>query len=135
QAALMAQIYNEALQAFQRGEWGPAASGFAKLIAMVPNEAQAQIAPAYLTMGAAYYNMPNFPKAIEVFSGFIKQFPNSERLLDAKMALGQTYMAAKNYDEAIKLYATLEATPAVREQALTFQALAYKFLNKKDDAI
>ena len=55
QAALMTQIYNEALQAFQRGEWGPAASGLAKLIAMVSNEGQAQIAPAYLTMGAAYY--------------------------------------------------------------------------------
>ncbi|HZJ15089.1 MAG TPA: tetratricopeptide repeat protein [Chthoniobacteraceae bacterium] len=135
QAALMAQIYNEALQAFQRGEWGPAASGFAKLIAMVPNEGQAQIAPAYLTMGAAYYNMPNFPKAIEVFSGFIKQFPNSERLLDAKMALGQTYLAAKNYPEAIKVYAELEATPALRDQALTFQALAYKLQNKKEEAI
>jgi TolA-binding protein len=135
QAALLAQIYNEALQAFQQGNWGAAASGFEKLIKMVPNEGQAQIAPAYLTMGAAYYNMPNYPKAIEVFSGFIKQFPNSERLLDAKMALGQTYLAAKNYDEAIKVYAALEATPAVRDQALTFQALAYKLLKKNDDAI
>jgi tetratricopeptide (TPR) repeat protein len=51
------------------------------------------------------------------------------------MALGQTYLAAKDYDEAIKVYAALEATPQVREQVLTFQALAYKLQKKNDDAI
>jgi hypothetical protein len=51
QAAVLAQIYNDALKA-SAGRVGPAAKGFAKLIAMVPNEGQAQIAPAYLTMGA-----------------------------------------------------------------------------------
>ena len=82
QAEILAETYNAAMKAFQQGNWGEAASGLEKLIKMVPNEGQAQIHPAYLTLGAAYYNMPNFDKATEVFTGFIAKFPNSERLLD-----------------------------------------------------
>ena len=135
QAEILAETYNAAMKAFQQGNWGEAASGLEKLIKMVPNEGQGQIQPAYITLGAAYYNMPSFPKAVEVFSGFITKFPNSERLLDAKLALGQTYMAAKNYDEAIKLFVTLENLPAVRERALTAQAVAYKLQKKIEKAI
>lgn len=127
--------YNEAMRAFQSGNWVEAASGLEKLIKLVPNEGQAQIHPAYLTLGAAYYNIPNFDKAIEVFSGFIAKFPNAERLLDAKMSLGQTYLAAKKYDEAIKSFAALENVAAVRERALGAQALCFKLQKKPDEAI
>ncbi len=135
EAQILAEIYNAAMKAFQAGNWSEAASGLEKLIKMVPNEGQAQIHPAYLTLGAAYYNLPNFPKAIEVFTGFITRFPNAERLMDAKLGLGQTHLAAKNYDEAIKVFVALENVAAVRERALGSQALAYRLQKKIDDAI
>ncbi len=134
-AQIMAETYNAAMKAFQEGKWSDAASGLEKLIKLVPNEGQSGIQPAYLTLGAAYYNMPNFPKAIEVFSGFISKFPNAEKLTDAKLALGQTYLAAKNYDEAIKLFVALENVAAIRERALGAQALAYKLQKKPEMAI
>ena len=134
-AEIMAQIYNDAMKAFYAGDWGGAASGLDKLIKMVPNEAQGQIQPAYITLGAAYYNEPNFPKAIETFKLFITQFPKAERLLDVKLALAQTYLAAKNFDEAIKLYHEMEGVPAMREQALAAEAFAYKIQKKIPEAI
>ena len=86
QAQILTELQNAALKAFQQGNWGEAASGFEKLLREVPNEMQPQMGTIYLTLGAAYYNMPNFDKAIEVFTGFITKFPNSDRLLDAKLA-------------------------------------------------
>ena len=135
EAEILTEMQNSAMKAFQQGNWGEAASGLEKLLARVPNAVQSQMGPIYVTLGAAYYNMPNFPKAIEVFSGFITKFPNSERLMDAKLALGQTYLAAKNFDEAIKLFASLENVPAIRERALGAQALAYKIQKKPEMAI
>lgn len=135
QAQKLTELQNAALKAFQQGNWAEAASGIEKLIREVPNEMQPQLGSIYLTLGAAYYNMPNFDKAIEVFSGFITKFPNSDKLLDAKLALGQTYLAAKKFDEAIKVFASLESVPSVRERALGAQALAYKIQKKPDEAI
>ena len=135
QAEILTEMQNAAMKAFQQGNWGPAASGFEKLIREAPNAMQPLLGPIHLTLGAAYYNMPNFPKAIEVFSGFIAKYPNSEQLLDAKLALGQTYMASKNFDEAIKLFASLENLPAVRERALMAQAVAFKLQKKIEKAI
>ncbi len=135
QAEILTELQNAAMKAFQQGNWGEAASGFEKLLREAPNAMQPMLGPIHMTLGAAYYNMPNFPKAIEVFSNFIAKFPNAEQLLDAKLALGQTYMAAKNYDEAVKLFASIENLPAVRERALMAQAVAYKLLKKIEKAI
>ncbi|MEO7319279.1 MAG: tetratricopeptide repeat protein, partial [Chthoniobacteraceae bacterium] len=135
QAQKLTELQNAALKAFQQGNWGEAASGLEKLIREVPNEMQPQLGSIYMTLGAAYYNIPNFDKAIEVFTGFIAKFPNSERMLDAKLAVGQTYLAAKKFDEAIKMFASLENIAAVRERALGAQALAYKIQKKPDQAI
>ena len=135
EAEKLALIYNGAMQAFQQGRWGEAANGLEQLIKLVPNEGQSQIQPAYFTLGAAYFNIPDYPRAIEVFKGFVAKFPNADRILDARLALAQSYLAAKDFAEAIKLYSALEAVPAAREMALAAQAQAYKIQNKPDDAI
>ncbi len=135
QAEILARLYNKAMSDFQKGDWGGAASGLENFVKQVPNEGQAQIAPAYFTMGAAYYNMPNYPKAIEVFKGFIDKFPKSDKLLDARLLLGQCHLAAKQYDLALKIYAELESIPAIREQALMAEVTAYRMMKKPDDAI
>jgi TolA-binding protein len=50
---------------------------------------QSQMAPAYYTLGAAYFNQPNYPKAIESFRLFMTKFPAHEKTMEIRMSLGR----------------------------------------------
>jgi tetratricopeptide (TPR) repeat protein len=85
---------------------------------------------AYFTLGAAYFNVPNYPKAIETFKVYIQKFPGSERVMDVRVALGQAYIQNKNYDEGLKLWQQIEQTPAYRDKSLAAQIAIYKAQEK-----
>jgi len=126
-----AQAYNEGIQAFNAGKWAEAAEKVAKSISLItdPNEQQ-MLSAAYFTLGAAYFNVPNYPKAIETFKTYLQKYPGSERVMDVRVGLGQAYIQNKNYDEGLKLWLQIEQTPALRDKALAAQIAIYKAQEK-----
>ena len=136
QAALRAKIHNEAMLAFQQQKWAEAAAGLEKLLAMITNPVeQSQIAPVYYTLCAAYFNAPDFPKAIESFKLFITKFPGHEKVTEIRMSLGQAYVGVKNYPEAIKAFQSVESQAAFHDKSLLAQMQVYKIQGKKDDVV
>jgi TolA-binding protein len=136
EAVELAAIYNGAMQAFQQGNWNGTVQGLEKFLTLVVDpKQQGALHPIYYTLGAAYFNMENYSKAIEVFEKYLAKFPNAERVLEVKLALAQANLFSNQYAKAIKLFEQLESLPQYREQSLTAQVQAYKGLRKPDEAI
>jgi TolA-binding protein len=136
QEDVFAQTYNAAMQAFAAQKWAEAAAGLEKMLSMVVDEKQqSQMAPVYYTLGAAHFNTPNYPRAIEVFKVYLKRFPNHEKVLEVRLALAQSLLANKEYDEAAAAYEKLEAIPNLRQRSLAAQAQAFKELGRKTDVV
>ena len=137
EADKMAIAYNAAMQAFQAQQWAAAAAGIEKVlvIAAATPALAAQLAPAYFTLGAAYFNTPNYPKAIETFELFLTKFPAHDRVTDVRFSLAQAYTLNKLYGKALKLYEQLEAVPALRDKSLMAQVGIYKIQGKQPDVI
>ena len=134
----LANKYNQANQAFQHGDWAAAAAGLEQVIALViaqDEKAQAQLGPIYYTLGAAYFNQPNYPKAIEIFKKYLDKFPKAERALKVRMAYAKASFLNKDYPTAIKLFAQFENDPAYREQALISESQTYREMGKPEDEI
>ena len=133
----MAAHYNGAMQAFQAQKWAEAASGLEKMLALAAaNPAlAAQLGPAYFTLGAAYFNTPNYPKAIETFQLFLKRYPTHERAIDVRLGLAQALTGNQAYGEALKVYEQLEAVGGLRDRALIAQAAIYKTQKKNEEAL
>jgi TolA-binding protein len=131
--ALIASTYNEANAAFAAGKFADASSKLEKVIGMItdPNEQQ-MLAPIYFTLGAAYFNTPDFPKAIETFKIYLQKYPASDRVMEVRLALAQSLLLNKNYKEATELYEQLEKIPAYRDKAIAAQVQLYKAQDKKE---
>ena len=136
-AEKMALQYNAAMQAFQAQKWAEAAAGLEKMLAIAAATPAlaSQLAPAWFTLGAAYFNTPNYPKAIETFKLFLTKYPAHERVIDVRLGLAQALTANKAYGEALKLYEQLEAVPSLRDRALIAQVAIYKLQGKKTDTV
>ncbi len=135
EAAILTALYNEAVQAFNAQRWDEAVTGFEKVIGMVKDPVQMQqMAPVFYTLGAAYFNKPNYPKAIEAFKTYLTRFPQHEKVLEVRIALAQSLLANKNYPEAIELYQQLEKIPSLRERALVAQAQGWRMQGRKEEA-
>ncbi len=132
----LAAIHNAAVQAFARGEWAAAIDGLVKVIKMVTDpKDQQKIGPIYYTLGAAYFNAKNYPKAGETFTAYLTKYPNAERVGEARLALARSKFLNNDFAGAAALFAQLEATPALREQSLLAQAACFKELNQPDKQI
>jgi TolA-binding protein len=134
-AEKLATMYNTAMQAFAAGNWAGAASGLEQLIKIVPPEAGGQLQSLYYSLGASYFNQPNYPKAIETFKTFISKFPQSEKIVEIRWRLAQSHMLNKEYAVAAPLFAGFESNPAYREQAMAAQVRCYKELKQPANAI
>jgi TolA-binding protein len=134
-AEKLATMYNTAMQAFSAGNWAGAASGLEQLIKLVPPEAGGQLQQLYYSLGAAYFNQPNYPKAIETFKTFISKFPQAEKIVEIRWRLAQSHLLNKDYAAAAPLFAAFEANPAYREQAMAAQVRCFKELKQPAKAI
>ncbi len=125
-----------ALEAFNAGKWVEAAEGFEKVITMItdPNE-RAQIGPIYYTLGAAYFNAKNYPKAIATFNTYVTQYPKAEHVIEARLAIARTLFLSKDFAGAQKAFEQFEAVPALRDEMLAAEAECFKQLGKIDDQI
>ena len=134
-------MFQTAMASFQQGNWADTVTQleqFIKLIAPDPGApVQGQFEPVYYTLAASYFNVPDYDRALAAFKDYLAKFPKSTRVADATLAMAQCYalMAPKNLSEAARLYASLEANPAMREQVLLAEGNVYRLDGKPDKAI
>jgi TolA-binding protein len=131
-----AAAYNEGMVAFHAGRWAEAATKIERSISLIvdPNEQQ-MLGPAWFTLGAAYFNQPNYPRAIEVFKSYLEKFPAGERVMDVRLAMANAFVLNKNYDEALKLWEQLERIPAHRDRAIAAQIVIFKAQDKREHMV
>lgn len=125
--------YNEANADFSAGKFAEAATKLEKVIGMItdPNEQQ-MLAPIYFTLGAAHFNTPDYPKAVETFKAYLQKYPASDRVMEVRFSLAQSYLLNKNYKEAGELYEQIERAPAYRDRAVAAQVQLHREQGNKD---
>ncbi len=129
----LSAAYSQAMTKFQAGDYAAAASSLEALIGRV--EFSPQLEPIYYTIGSAYFNAANYPKAITAFKTYQAKFPKGQHAGSVAFAIAQSNLLSKNYKEAAAQMAELANDPALHDQALLFQAEASKAAGKIDDAI
>lgn len=131
-----AETYNDAMKAFQQGNYSEAADGLSKVLASATDPTQqASLGPVYFTLGSAYFNIPDYPKAIETFTKYLEKYPRSEQILEVRLAIAKATFLNKDYAQAAKRFQELESIPQLREQALTAEAQCYKAMGRPQDEI
>lgn len=129
----LATAYGQAMAEFQAGNYAKAATQLEALVARV--EASPQVEPIYYTIGSAYFNAGEYPKAIAAFKNYQKKFPQGAHAGGAAFAIAQSNLLGKNFKEAAAQMAALENDPQLRESALLFEAEAFKAAGKIAEAI
>src|SRR4051812_24569302 len=130
--AELAALYTQGMAAFQSGNYPVAASTLEQLLNKA--EFSAQLEPAYFTLGSAWFNVPDYKKAIAAFKAYQTKFPNGPHAGDAGFAVAQSNLLSKNYADAASQFAALEKDPNYRERALYFGATANRDGGKIDQA-
>ena len=133
-------LFNTAVTSFDRGEYQKAVTAIETLVKQLPGDLPppekakltAQLEPIYYTLGAAYFNLKQYPQAVTAIKDYLARYPKSARLAEATFALAQASYFAQDYPAAAKGFASLENTPNLRERALLFEGLSYREAN--DDA-
>jgi TolA-binding protein len=129
----LATAHRQAMSEFQAGNYAKAATDLEALVARVA--VTPQVEPIFYTIGSAYFNAGDYPKAIVAFRDYQSKFPKGQHTSLASFAIAQSNLFSKNFKDAAAQMAALENDPQVREQALLFEAEALKAAGKIDDAI
>lgn len=139
----MTQGFNRGMAAFEKRDWANAIAEMEKVIAIVENypdkkamEApKLRLAPVYYTVGAAAFNVPDYPKAIAAFERFANEFPKNEKVPEARLAIARGTFLNKDYAKAAHLFAELEQYPSLHDQALAIQAQCFKESGKTAELV
>jgi TolA-binding protein len=132
-AAALAKIFNQAITSFQAGDYAAAAASLEDVIAKAGPGSQLE--PVYFTLGAAYFDLGQFPQAAETLKNFREKYPKSPRVPDATYSIAQANLLDKNYGEAAEEFAKLEENPKYRERALLYEGTADKEFEREKEAI
>ncbi|WP_221392239.1 tetratricopeptide repeat protein [Dyadobacter sp. NIV53] len=88
-------------------------------------------------LGYVYYNQKKYSQALGYFKDFVSNMDGieSQVIEDAHARLADCYLAAKNYDEAIRTYEKVVANGKVdKDYALFQKARAYVYMNREQEA-
>jgi len=132
-AQVLAKVYNDGMTAFTQGDYQTAATKFESVIQQAGPDAKLE--SVYYMLGATYYNLRDFPKAIETLKTYQAKYPNAARFTDATLSMGQADLFIKDYEDAAMQFTRLVNVPQYREQALFEAGYAYKESGKNDQAI
>ncbi len=127
------QLYARGMAEFQAGDYAKAAADLDALVTKA--EFGPQLEPAFFTVGSAYFNIPDYKKAIGAFKTYLSKFPTGAHAPEVSYAIAQANLLAKNYADAVALFAALEKDSRYRDQALFFGGTASKEAGKTDQAI
>jgi TolA-binding protein len=136
-------LYTAAVGAFDRSDYQGAVTSIKALLGQIPPDLSpadkdrltAQLEPIYFTLGAAYYNLRDWPSASAAFKDYLSKYPRGSRATEAKLSLAQAAFFAQDYPAAAAGFAALEDNPQTREQAILYEGLAYKESGNTDKAI
>ena len=129
----LATAYSQAMAEFQGGNFTKAATDLEALVARV--EVTPQVEPIFYTIGSAYFNAGEYPKAITAFKNYQAKFPKGPHAGGVAFGIAQSNLLSKNFKEAAAQMAALENDPQLAEQALLFEAEAFKASGNNDGAI
>ncbi len=132
-AVKLTKLFNQAMVSFQGGDYATAAASLEKVISQAGPGSQLE--PVYFTLGASYFNLGQYPKAVDTLKAYRQKYPKSARIVDATFSIGQASLLDKNYPEAIAAFAQVENVPLYREHALYYEATAQKESGHPDEAI
>jgi TolA-binding protein len=110
-----------------RKEWPAAVAGYEKYRDLKPDAKNATI--VLLALGRAELGAQNFVAAKKLGEQALLQEPEGPRSAAARMLLGETAFAIKNYPEAARMFATLAVlfdNPKIAPQAIVRAADAYE---------
>jgi TolA-binding protein len=133
QEAVLTGVFNDAMSAFQAGDYAGAAPKLESLIAQAGEGAQLE--SVYFTLGAAYYNLEQYAKAIETLKKYQQKYPQSARIVDATLFIGRASLVSKDFNGAAEQFAKLVNVPPLREQALFYGAVALRQAGRLDEAV
>lgn len=135
--------FEKGMAAFEKRDWAATIAEMEAVIliceghpdqkAMEP--AKQRLAPVYYTVGAAAYNVPDYPKAISAFERFVAAFPKNEKVPMARLAMARATFMNKEYEKAAQMFGVLEQFPSLRDQALAIQAQCFKESGKRDEMV
>lgn len=130
----MSSGFERGMAAFQGRDWKGAIEEMEKVIALceavgdakAKEAARQKLAPVYYTVGAAAYNVPDYPRSIAGFERFVRLFPNHEKAPLARLAIARATFMNKDYAKAAQMFGALEQFPSLRDQSLLVQAECFK---------
>ena len=88
-------------------------------------------------LGYIYYNQKKYSQALPYFKQFVANTDGIEGdiIEDAYTRLGDCYLAAKNYDEAVRTYEQVSVKgKADKDYALFQKGRAYVYMNREEEA-
>ena len=120
-----ATAYSQAMAEFQAGDFAKAATDLEAL--RRARRSHARKSSRFFTRSAPLISMPAITRRRSPRSKIIRRnFRKGAHAGDAAFAIAQSKLLSKNYKEAAAQMAALENDPHLREQALIFEAEAYK---------
>ena len=125
-------LYNAAATMFQEGQFQEALSK----INQIKEKVSRPYEKVVFVEGACYFNLNNYPKAIETLELYLEKFPDGENFNQVRMALARSYLADKQTDKGIELLRKVAAeAPAFMAEAGVLIAEQMRKDNKPDEAL
>ena len=130
----LATAHSQAMAEFQAGNYAKAATDLEALVARV--EVTPQVEPIFYTIGSAYFNAGDYPKAIAAFKNYQAKFPQGPTRAAAPLSPSPSRICSARISRMRRRrWRRWRTIPQLREQALLFEAEALKAAGKTDDAI
>lgn len=128
----MEALYTEAYSLFQDGKFQEA---LAK-VSQIKEKVTRPIEKIVFVEGACYFNLNDFPKAIETLELYVEKFPDGDSFNPVRMALGRAYLADKQADKGIEMLRKVAAeAPEFLAEAGVVIAEHYRKEGKEDEAL
>lgn len=126
-------LINAASALFAEGKYQEALS---KLAVAKKNLNNKPFEGILFTEGACYYNLNEYPKAIEALEAYVKEFPQGSAIIDVRMALGRSYIASKQEDKGIEVLTdVVRNSPEKKAEAGLIIADTLNKQDKKEEAL
>lgn len=111
------EVYRQAKNDYDRGNFDLALAGFQNYIAQFPDASQADSAQYWIA--ECYYSVKDYDKAIDAYSKLIKTYPRSDKVAGAKLKIGYSYLNDNQKTKAKEwLNRVLKEYPGTREAEL-----------------
>ncbi len=128
----MEALYAEAASLFHEGKYQEALSK----INQIKEKLNRPFDKVVFIEGASYFNLNNFPKAIEALELYVEKFPDGENFDAVRMALGRAYLADKQVEKGIELLRKVAAeAPEFLAEAGVLIAEQFRKDDKQEEAL